>query len=206
MAGKKSKGFAHEDRGNKKVEWGTPEITLQLLNLRFDLDPCHPTISYTIPVDHWCDAWYTKEDDGLKSPWFGRVFMNPPYGDGIIEWMAKMNEHRDGVALVFARTDVKWYREYAIKADAILYLKTRLKFLDMNDDRDEAKAKNGAGAGSMLVAWGPECVAALANMRHVGDFRDLRIERMAATWTGQQDLTTLSLAVAAALLPARQVA
>jgi hypothetical protein len=206
VAGKKSSGFAHEDRGNKNVEWGTPELIMQLLNLQFDLDPCHPLIDYEIPVDKWCDGWYTKEDDGLKSPWFGRVYLNPPYGDGIINWMQKMAEHANGIALVFARTDVKWYREYALKGDAILYLKTRLKFVDMNGNKDEAKAKNGAGAGSMLVAWGPECVAALANLRHLGDFRDLRIERMAAAWSGQQNQSALSIAIAAVPAPPPVVA
>jgi phage N-6-adenine-methyltransferase len=201
MAGKKHTGFAHEDRRAKKHEWGTPATIFELLNIMFDLDPCHPQIAYSIPIDNWCHAWYTKEDDGLKSPWFGRVFMNPPYGDGIIHWMAKMHEHANGIALVFARTDVKWYRQYALQADAILYLKTRLKFIDMNDDKDEEKAKNGAGAGSMLVAWGDDNVAALANLAHLGDFRDLRIERLFKSYAGKP-LNALTTAAAKLLIGA----
>lgn len=25
-------------------------------------------------------AFYSLKDDGLKNPWFGRVWLNPPYG------------------------------------------------------------------------------------------------------------------------------
>lgn len=203
MPRKKNKGFAHEDRGNQNHEWGTPRQILELLGLRYDLDPCHPPTSVgPIPVDEFVDAWYTKDDDGLKSEWFGRVFMNPPYGNGIIHWMAKMAEHGNGIALVFARTDVRWYREYALQGDGILYLKTRLKFLDMNDDKDEAKARNGAGAGSMLVAWGDDCVAALAKLKHLGDFRDLRIERMMQEWQAKPSGELTSLMQRLCVVPA----
>jgi phage N-6-adenine-methyltransferase len=30
-------------------------------------------------------AFYTERDDGLVQPWFGRVFLNPPYSVGLLE-------------------------------------------------------------------------------------------------------------------------
>jgi hypothetical protein len=44
--------------------------------------------------------------------------------------LEKMHYHRQGVALVFARTDCKWFHDYVAKADAILFLKGRVKFVD----------------------------------------------------------------------------
>jgi phage N-6-adenine-methyltransferase len=188
MTRDKSKGFAHEDRGNKRHEWATPAWVFEMLGLRFDLDPCHPLLSAgPIPVDNYVDSWYTEEDDGLKSPWpfGGNIFMNPPYNQQTPHWLRKLNEHGRGIALVFARTDTKWYRESALKADAILYLKTRIKFIDVNANKDEDKAKNGAGAGSMLLAWGEDNVAALYKLAELGDFRDLRLERFIKPYVAQ---------------------
>lgn len=188
MARNKSVGFAHEDRGNKRHEWATPAWIFEMLGLQFDLDPCHPSEQAgPLPVDNYVESWYTEKEDGLKSPWpvGGRIFMNPPYNQQTPHWLRKMCDHSNGIALVFARTDTRWYRDSALKADAILYLKTRIKFIDVNADKDEDKAKNGAGAGSMLLAWGDDNVAALYKLAELGDFRDLRIERMFKAYTGK---------------------
>lgn len=197
MTKTKTKGFAHEDRGNKRHEWATPAWIFEMLGLHFALDPCHPPESSgPLPVDNYVDAWYTEQEDGLKSPWpfGGKVFMNPPYNQQTQHWLRKMCDHNNGIALVFARTDTKWYRDSALKADAILYLKTRIKFIDVNPDKDTNKAGNGAGAGSMLIAWGDENVVALHKLAELGDFRDLRIERLLKSYLGQpeQKLTKLA--------------
>lgn len=75
-----------------------------------------------------------------------------------------MNEHRNGVSLVFARTDTKWYHDYVAKADAILFLRGRIAFVDGLG----ATGGSGAGCGSMLIAWGDDCVEALQNMTDLG--------------------------------------
>ena len=75
-----------------------------------------------------------------------------------------MDVHRNGIALVFARTDCGWFHEYVAKADAILFLRGRIKFVDAQGKT----GGHGAGAGSMLVAWGAENVAALAKMTDLG--------------------------------------
>lgn len=75
-----------------------------------------------------------------------------------------MSEHRNGIALVFARTDNAWFHDFVCKADAILFLKGRVSFVD-----GLCKAgKGGAGAGSMLVAWGGVSVDALRKMQELG--------------------------------------
>ena len=66
--------------------------------------------------------------------------------------------------MVFARTDCKWFHDYVAKADAILFLSGRVKFVDgLGVTRG-----SGAGSGSMLVAWGDEGVSALQTMCECG--------------------------------------
>jgi phage N-6-adenine-methyltransferase len=106
-------------------DWATPQAFFDEWNsyFDFDLDACAD--------DHnaKCANYYTKEDDALKQPWSGRVWMNPPYGREIEQWMHKA--YNCGaevvVCLVPARTDTKWWHNYAKKGD-VFFLKGRLKF------------------------------------------------------------------------------
>jgi hypothetical protein len=155
------KGFTHHSIDNRTVEWWTPKWIFDALGLSFDLDPCSP--SGGVP---WLPAakHYSLPQDGLTLPWHGNVWLNPPYGKHTGDWLAKMHQHRNGVALVFARTDCRWFHEYVVPADRILFLRGRIRFVD-----GMAVTKGtGAGAGSLLTAWGNEQCAALDRMAHDG--------------------------------------
>ena len=104
------------------------------------------------------------EDNGLTAYWFGKVWLNPPYGKETPKWLAKMHQHRNGMALLFARTDCAWFHDYVAKADAILFLKGRVKFVDGLG----VSKGSGAGSGSMLIAWGSLQVEALKRMEDLG--------------------------------------
>ena len=77
-----------------------------------DLDPCSNP-ERTIPAK----IHYTAKDDGLSQSWSGTVYMNPPYGDGIEQWVEKLcQEHEraggvsEAIALVPARPDTQWFK------------------------------------------------------------------------------------------------
>lgn len=156
-------GFTHESQKIKSVEWHTPPWIFEKLNLEFDLDPCQPQegISW-IPVKQR----YSLQDDGLKQKWFGRVWLNPPYETQTPAWLKLMHGHRNGIALVFSRTDCKWFHNYIAKADSILFLKTRVKFVNSLGFVGE----KGAGSGSLLAAWGAENTKALETISNLGYF------------------------------------
>lgn len=157
----KAKGFTHDSADNATVDWYTPAWVFENIGLDYDLDPCSPKGGVPwIPVK----AHYSLPDDGLALPWVGRVWCNPPYGKFTARWLKKMNEHRNGMALIFARTDTRWFHESVIHADAILFLKGRIAFVDGLGKT----GGGGAGAGSMLVAWGDVCREALEQMTHFG--------------------------------------
>jgi len=110
-------------------EWYTPQDFFDRLNeeFSFTLDPC------STDENAKCEKHFTELDDGLSQSWHGEsVFMNPPYGKTISAWMAKAYEscNRNGatvVCLVPARTDTRWWHEYAMKGE-VRFIRGRLKF------------------------------------------------------------------------------
>ena len=111
-------------------EWETPQDLFDELNKEFNftLDPC---ATYE---NHKCKKYYTKEDDGLNKNWSGEVvFVNPPYGRAIGNWVKKCyEEYQKGVTVVMlipARTDTSYFHNYIYnKATDIRFLRGRLKF------------------------------------------------------------------------------
>ena len=105
----------------------TPQDFFDKLNAEFgfNLDVC------ATQDNAKCERFFTKSDDGLSQEWSGIVWMNPPYGREIGKWMKKADDSsRNGatvVCLVPARTDTKWFHEYAMKHE-IRFIKGRLKF------------------------------------------------------------------------------
>lgn len=140
-----------------------PDILLALDTAnKFDLDPCASVVRPWPVAKHH----FTVVDDGLKQGWFGRVWMNPPYGEGLPIWMRRLAEYGDGIALTFARTETKaffpWVWDHA---DAIMFLRKRLTFYKV-DGTPHVSKKTGkpsnAGCPSVLIAYGRRNVEALA--------------------------------------------
>lgn len=107
--------------------WSTPQDFFDKLNAvhGFTLDAC------ATPDNAKCARYFTKADDGLAQPWDGVVWMNPPYGREIGAWMRKAHDASKAgakvVCLVPARTDTRWWHEYAMNG-AIEFVRGRLKF------------------------------------------------------------------------------
>ena len=93
-------------------EWYTPPEYFRELGLTFYLDPCSPGPGHWVPAK----KIYTKADDGLRQPWHGLVFMNPPWlgRRGQVPWLRKFFAHNNGIALVAARTSADWFHEVVV--------------------------------------------------------------------------------------------
>ena len=146
-------GGHHQPNEGKSNDWITPKFVIDALG-SFDLDPCQ---SATQP---WKTAQYgfTVEDDGLKQVWFGRIWLNPPYGPHTGIWLEKLADWGNGIALIFARTDTKMFFDYVWRrADACLFLEGRLYF----HRPDGTRAPANAGGPSVLVAYGENNVKCL---------------------------------------------
>jgi len=116
---------------SKSNEWGTPrELFERLAEMfgPFTLDPC------ATPINAKCEKFYTLADDGLVQSWAGeRVFMNPPYGRVIGQWIEKAyRESMNGamvVCLIPARTDTRYWHDYVMRAHEIILLRGRVRFV-----------------------------------------------------------------------------
>lgn len=133
---------------SKSEEHETPEGFFNFLNWAygpFDLDPA-ATAENTKGK-----AFFTKEDDGLRQRWFGRVYVNPPYGRNIGQWIGKAiaesvrDEVEQVVMLLPARTDTVWFHELVVPyAQRIIFIRGRLTF---------GRAEHAAPFPSMLVIF-----------------------------------------------------
>lgn len=108
--------------------WATPQELFDELDAQhgpFELDVCASAANAK------CGKFYTAEDDGLSQPWVGKCWMNPPYGRRIGDWMKKAYESSlcgaTVVCLVPARTDTRWWHDYAVKGE-VRFLRGRVKF------------------------------------------------------------------------------
>lgn len=135
---------------SERDDWPTPQEFFDRLNeeFRFTLDPA------ASHDNHKCERYFTVEDDGLKKAWENeRVFLNPPYGRGVIDkWVEK--SYRESrlrnalvVALLPARTDNAWWHNYVMLADEVRLVKGRIKF---------EGAVSGAPFPSCVAIWLPQ--------------------------------------------------
>ena len=116
---------------SKSKEWSTPQHFFDMLDNMFGpftLDPCSNASNYKV-AKH-----FTEKDGGLDQDWGGEVvFMNPPYGRGIKDWIQKAYEEsrkKDTtvVALIPSRTDTRYWHDYVLKEHELYFVKGRLKF------------------------------------------------------------------------------
>ena len=133
---------------SKSNDWATPQDFYNQLDAEFEftLDPCASQASAK------CASFYTEDDDGLSKDWEGQtVFMNPPYGRKIGNWIQKAYEEGEKsntrvVALIPARTDTKYWHNYCMKATEIRFVKGRLKF-------GQGNTKNSAPFPSAVIVF-----------------------------------------------------
>lgn len=109
-----------------------------------------------------CSLYITKIHNALGVDWLlymrrsgsmGAVWLNPPYGKQIAAFMQKAYEESQNgltvVCLVHARTDTRWFHDWAMRADEIRFVKGRLTF---NEDEPGSV---GAPFPSMVVVFRP---------------------------------------------------
>ncbi len=145
-------------------EWYTPKEIIHSLG-EFDLDPASCEKAFLL--NQSAKNIYTAEDNGLSKTWYGRVWLNPPYSQPLIqEFLLKMAEHNKGIALVFAKVESKWFHDSVLKyASGIKFLYDRIRFL-----RPDGTKGNQPRHGSMLISYGKEDTAILLNNSLKGKF------------------------------------
>lgn len=142
------------------VEWYTPASIFDALQIHFDLDPASPVDG---PVS-WVPATHhlTMKEDGLRTPWKGRVWLNPPYGRDIRKWTGRMVAHGNGIMITFVRSDTAWWQEAAAGATAICFIRGRVLFVPGTKQAEGRRSPTDRpGASNCLFAYGEECALAV---------------------------------------------
>lgn len=175
---------SHQSARSASDQWLTPPAILEALGGAdsFDLDPA------SLPDRPWptAKAHYTEADNGLMLPWFGRVWLNPPYSIELVtRFLGRMAAHDHGTALIFARTETDAFHRFVWGAAAgLLFLRGRLNF----HHADGRRAAANGGAPSVLIAYGAEDRDILAAAPIDGHFVPLRLpfsvlaRALAPTW------------------------
>ena len=148
-------------------EWCTPaELVTKVVEVlgEIDLDPCADP-EHRIPAK----AHYTQKQNGLSRGWAGKVYMNPPYGRELPDWVAKLcleytaGSATEAIALVPARTDTEWFN--ALRDFPRCFIRGRLKF---------SESQNSAPFPSMVVYLGSDPNRFTEIFSELGDVFELR--------------------------------
>jgi hypothetical protein len=119
--------------------WTTPREFFDKLNAEFDfgLDAAAMQSSTLVP-DNWYGPDHADESrrDAFDNDWHvdaknKTIWLNPPYGRTIKEWLKKANDSVASgatvVCLVPSRTDTSWWHAYCIQHE-VRFIRGRLTF------------------------------------------------------------------------------
>jgi phage N-6-adenine-methyltransferase len=116
-------------------EWFTPQAVVEAVRQvlgTIDLDPASCTEANAVVKAR---RFYTIKDDGLRQPWRGRMFVNPPYSVTKISlFIEKLVGHvQDGsvteaIVVVNSETEVRWFRSLSSVATGVCFPTGRIKF------------------------------------------------------------------------------
>lgn len=113
-----------------RSDWATPRWLFTALDAEFGF-----TLDAAAREDNaLCGRYYTAEVDALTQAWRGVVWCNPPYSRRVGQWVEKGFMEAYGghaavvVMLVAARTDTRWWADYAMEGAEIRFIRGRLHF------------------------------------------------------------------------------
>lgn len=130
-------------------EWYTPPEYTELARLvmgGINLDPASNEVA-----QQWIKAerYYTAKDDGLGMPWFGRVWLNPPYGTQVSLWTKKATANyeqdviSEAILLVRPAAGSSWYQELSARFPSCVPDK-RIRFMDATGKQQKSPVHGNA--------------------------------------------------------------
>ncbi len=121
--------------GTGENEWYTPPKYIEAARDALgdiDLDPASSEFGQSRIR---AAQYFTVENDGLTQPWYGRVWLNPPYSQPLIQQFIEklIHEYRSArvdsaILLVHNYTDTRWFHIAEAEAEAICFTLGRIKF------------------------------------------------------------------------------
>jgi len=138
---------------SERSDWWTPQKYIDAVYEVMDKIDLDPASCEEANIVVRADNIYTESDDGLIQPWYGKVFLNPPYGREGPDFVEKLyNEFgstvSEAILLVNSRaTDSDWFQSC---------FEGVICFTDHRIDFDSPYEKpTGSTHGSCFVYFGP---------------------------------------------------
>ena len=136
---------------SERYDWYTPKIYIDAVHEvmgGIDLDPASCAKANEVVK---ANEFYTEENNGLEQSWYGRVFLNPPYGKLGPEFIEKFFGEPDiseAIILVNSRaTDASWFQ--SLFNGIICFTDHRIDF-----DSSHKKATSSTH-GTCFIYFGP---------------------------------------------------
>lgn len=152
--------YSNADYASSDDEWFTPPEIIERARQALggiDLDPAsHVIAQQTIRAA----TFYTAADNGLDRPWFGRVWLNPPFNRTLLSLFVDklVSEFASGaveqaILLTHDYTDVGWFHAAARTAQLVCFPRGRIHFLAPSGDESTPRQ------GQTLFFFGREDAA-----------------------------------------------
>lgn len=147
-----------EQSANKpgRDDWMTPDWLLDKVRLvlgEITTDPCSSAEAQTRVQ---AKTYYTKFMNGLEFPWYGSVWLNPPYSRGVMglfvdKLIDQVHARNTQEAIVIANnaTDTVWAHRLFEHSNAVLFFRGRVHYV-----LPGGKVMNQTRQGQMLFYLG----------------------------------------------------
>lgn len=153
------------------VEYYTPPEILDAAHAtmgHIDLDPASSKLANQVVDAH---KFFTVADNGLAQPWFGKVWLNHPFGRGANKlWIDKLvSEYLSGrvteaCCITYACTSEAWFRPLLRQPQCFLVPRTNYYLPD-------GSIKRGVTKGSVVTYFGKNTTAFAVNFGSLGEIK-----------------------------------
>lgn len=133
------KAKAHVSHNSGENEWYTPAAFIESARAVLGTIDCDPASCELANKTVQASSYFTKENDGLSKRWFGNVWMNPPYAQPLMSQFAEAvsskyesGEIASAIVLVNNATETGWFQRMLASANAVCFVKSRIKFIDQH--------------------------------------------------------------------------
>jgi phage N-6-adenine-methyltransferase len=126
----------HRTRFTGENEWYTPAPYVEAARTCLGAIDLDPASSAAAQATVRAARFFTRDEDGLKQEWRGRVWLNPPYAQPDIvhfvdKLLAEVNAGRatEAILLTHNYTDTGWFHAAAGQCAAICFTRGRIRFV-----------------------------------------------------------------------------
>jgi phage N-6-adenine-methyltransferase len=126
----------HRTRFTGENEWYTPAPYVEAARACLGAIDLDPASSAAAQATVRAARFFTRDEDGLRHEWRGRIWLNPPYAQPDIvhfvdKLLAEVNAGRatEAILLTHNYTDTGWFHAAAGQCAAICFTRGRIRFV-----------------------------------------------------------------------------